>query len=110
MLGFELGQAALVGLIALTLPSLPDLLVLVALASPLATLFATAGQGALPSIVAGGDIPRANGLLGSSEVHASSRFRMAQMMFTRRPASIGVALTSRSQAAPSRKVGVLKAR
>lgn len=66
MLGCELGQGALVGLLALALPPLPVLLVLVAGASTLATLFAPAGRGALPALVPGEDIPRANALLGSS--------------------------------------------
>lgn len=62
----ELGQAILVGVIALTLPPLPVLLLLVAVTSALATLFAPAGRGALPAIVADDDLPRANALLGSS--------------------------------------------
>ena len=66
MLGCELGQAGLVGLIAVALPPLPLLLVLVAGASTLATLFTPAGRGALPALVPGEDIPRANVLLGSS--------------------------------------------
>ncbi len=66
MRGCDLGQAALVGLIALALPPLPVLLVIVAGASILATLFAPAGRSALPVLVPDEDLPRANALLGSS--------------------------------------------
>lgn len=65
MLGCELGQAALVGSVALLSPSFPVLLGLVAGASLLATAFGPAGRAALPLFVPDADLGRANALLGS---------------------------------------------
>jgi MFS family permease len=66
LLACELGQAAVVALIALLLPPLPLLLALVAISGLLATLFTPAGRGAVPSLVAAGDLTGANALLGTS--------------------------------------------
>lgn len=63
--GCELGQAILVGAMALWLPPFPLLLGVVAATAVLATVVATAGRGALPALVAGDDLPAANALLGS---------------------------------------------
>lgn len=62
----DLGQAALVGVIAFLLPPLPVLLGLVAAASVLSTLFFPAGRSAIPALVDDGDLAPANALLGSA--------------------------------------------
>jgi len=66
MVGCELGQGVLLALVAARLPPLPLLLVVVAAGSLLATLITPAGRGALPALVAAGDLAPANALLGSS--------------------------------------------
>lgn len=66
MLGCELGQAAIVAAIALTLPPFPVLLALFAAASALATLFLPAGRSVLPALVPDEDLPAANVLRGVS--------------------------------------------
>ena len=62
----DLGEAALVGAVALFLPPLPVLLGLVAAASVLSTLFFPAGRSAVPDLVPGEDLAPANALLGSA--------------------------------------------
>lgn len=61
----ELGQAALMGAIALLLPSLPLLVALMFLRCTLTMLFHPAGRSAVPVLVAERDLPAANGLLGA---------------------------------------------
>lgn len=60
----ELGQAALVAVIAITLPPFPVVLVLVAAMSGLVTLFTPAGRSAVPALVAPEQRMSANALLG----------------------------------------------
>ena len=62
----NLGEAALIGAVALLLPPLPVLLALVAGASVLSTLFFPAGRSAVPALVAGEDLAPANAMLGSA--------------------------------------------
>lgn len=62
----DLGQAALIGSVALFLPPFPVLVALVAGASTLSTLFFPAGRGAVPALVAPEDLTPANALLGTS--------------------------------------------
>jgi predicted MFS family arabinose efflux permease len=64
MLGAQAGQAVLYGAMAAVLPPFPVLLVLVAAASLLATLFAPAGRSVVPSLVSPGDLVRANSWMG----------------------------------------------
>ncbi len=64
MLGAQLGQAVLYGAMAALLPPFPVLLVLVAAASLLATVFAPAGRSAVPTLVAPGELVRANSWMG----------------------------------------------
>jgi MFS family permease len=64
MLGAQLGQAVLYGAMAAVLPPLPVLLLLVAAASLLATVFAPAGRGVVPSLVPPGELVRANSWMG----------------------------------------------
>jgi MFS family permease len=64
LLACELGQAAVVALIALLLPPLPLLLPMVAVSGLLATLFTPAGRSAVPSLVPAADLAPANALLG----------------------------------------------
>src|SRR5919201_3230203 len=66
MIGCDLGNAAIFGLIALLSPSFPLLLVLAGASSCLDTLFAPAGRSALPAIVDREDLLQANGWLGTS--------------------------------------------
>lgn len=65
MVGCELGQAALMLAIAVTLPPLPLLVLLVAARSTLATVFQPASRSAVPAFVASDDLPRANAALGA---------------------------------------------
>jgi MFS family permease len=64
MLGALAGQAVLYGAMAAVLPSFPVLLVLVAAASLLATVFAPAGRSVVPSLVPPTDLVRANSWMG----------------------------------------------
>src|SRR5215217_4382155 len=64
MLGAQAGQAVLYGAMAAVLPPFPVLLVLVAAASLLATLFAPAGRSVVPSLVSPGELVRANSWMG----------------------------------------------
>jgi MFS family permease len=64
MLGAQVGQAVLYGAMAALLPPFPVLLVLVAAASLLATVFAPAGRSAVPALVAPRDLVRANSWMG----------------------------------------------
>jgi predicted MFS family arabinose efflux permease len=63
MIGCDLGQAALYLVLALAGPPLPVLLVLIAAATTLATLFSTAGRSLLPRMVGMANIPAANAQL-----------------------------------------------
>ena len=62
----DLGQAALIGCVALLLPPFPVLVALVAGASVLSTLFFPAGRSAVPALVLEEDLTPANALLGSA--------------------------------------------
>jgi hypothetical protein len=64
MLGAQAGQALLYGAMAALPPPFPVLLVLVAAASLLATVFAPAGQSVVPSLVPPTDLVRANSWMG----------------------------------------------
>jgi MFS family permease len=64
MLGAQAGQAVLYGAMAAVLPPFPVLLVLVAAASLLATVFAPTGRSVVPSLVPPGDLVRANSWMG----------------------------------------------
>jgi MFS family permease len=64
MLGAQVGQAVLYGAMAAVLPPFPVLLVLVAAASLLATVFAPAGRSVVPILVPPGDLVRANSWMG----------------------------------------------
>lgn len=64
MVSCELTQGALVAVIALTLPSLPVLLALVALQSCVATVFQPASRSAVQALVADADLERANAAIG----------------------------------------------
>jgi MFS family permease len=65
MVGCELGQAALIGTVALTTPPFPVVLGLVASAALLSTLFQPAGRSTVPVLVATDAVPAANALLSS---------------------------------------------
>jgi len=60
----ELGQGAIVAVIAATLPSLPLLLALVAVQSCVAAVFQAASRSAVPGLVATADLERANAAIG----------------------------------------------
>jgi MFS family permease len=62
----DLGQAVLIGCVALTLPPFAVLVALVAGASVLSTLFFPAGRSAVPALVPDEDLTPANALLGSA--------------------------------------------
>ena len=66
MVSCELGQGAILAVVALTLPSLPLplLLVLVAVQSCVAAVFQPASRSVVPSLVRPGDLERANALIG----------------------------------------------
>jgi MFS family permease len=64
MISCELIQGALVAVIALTLPTLPILLGLVAVQSCVAAVFQPASRSAIPGIVAHADLERANAAIG----------------------------------------------
>jgi MFS family permease len=64
MLAAQAGQAVLYGAMAALLPPFPVLLVLVAAASLLATVFAPAGRSVVPSLVSPGELMRANSWMG----------------------------------------------
>ena len=64
MLGAQVGQALLYGAMAAVLPPLPVLLVLVAAAALLATVFAPAGRSVVPRLVPPGELVRANSWMG----------------------------------------------
>ena len=66
MIFCDLGQAALIGCVALFLPPFPVLVGLVAGASVLSTLFFPAGRSAVPALVSEEDLTPANALLGSA--------------------------------------------
>ena len=66
MIFCDLGQAALIGSIALFLPPFPVLILLAASASVLSTLFFPAGRSAVPALVSNEDLTPANALLGSA--------------------------------------------
>lgn len=66
MRGCELGQAVLITLVAVTLPPLPVLLVLVLLATMLATVFAPASASCVPALVPSKELTRANALVGTA--------------------------------------------
>jgi MFS family permease len=65
MVGCELGQGAVLALVAWLLPDLPVLLVLIAAKSVFAVVFDPAGRAVLPRIVPDGDLERANAALGA---------------------------------------------
>ncbi len=65
MIGCELGQALLIGLIAFTSPPFPLLMALVFGTTALATLFGPAGRSTIPVLVAPPDIAAANATLSS---------------------------------------------
>ncbi|MGO8961457.1 MAG: MFS transporter [Streptosporangiaceae bacterium] len=64
MTSCELAQGVIVAVIAVTLPSLPVLLALVAAQSCVATVFQPASRSAVPSLVPGADLERANAAIG----------------------------------------------
>jgi MFS family permease len=64
MAGCELAQGALVVATALWLPSLPLLLVLVGLRAAAGQVFQAASRAAVPAVVAGRDLERANAAIG----------------------------------------------
>lgn len=66
MRGCELGQAVVVSVIAVTLPALPVLLVLVLVATTLATAFAPASASCVPALVPSKELTRANALIGTA--------------------------------------------
>ncbi len=66
MIGCDLGRLAIFGIAAWFLPALPGLLVLVATASLLDTLFAPAGRSAIPAMVNEQDLLSANAWLGTA--------------------------------------------
>src|SRR5919201_4148840 len=66
MIGCDLGNAAIFGVIALLSPSFPALLALAGASSCLDTLFAPAGRSALPAIVGREELLQANAWLGTS--------------------------------------------
>ena len=66
MLFCDLGEASLIGVAALFLPPLPVLILLIACASVLSTLFFPAGRSAVPALAGEEDLSSANALLGSA--------------------------------------------
>lgn len=66
MIFCDLGQATLIGSIAVFLPPFPVLISLVAGASVLSTMFFPAGRSAVPALVSNEDLTPANALLGSA--------------------------------------------
>ena len=60
----ELVQGGLIAVIAVTLPSLPLLLLLVAIQSAVAAVFQPASRSAVPSVVPDADLERANAAIG----------------------------------------------
>jgi MFS family permease len=64
LISCELVQGGLIAVIALTLPSLPLLLVLVAVQSAVAAVFQPASRSAVPSVVPDADLERANAAIG----------------------------------------------
>lgn len=64
MVASELVQGGLIAAIALTLPPLPVLLVLVALRAVAGQVFLPASRAAVPALVADGDLPAANSVVG----------------------------------------------
>ncbi|MEN3307055.1 MAG: hypothetical protein V7603_3257 [Micromonosporaceae bacterium] len=64
MVGCELGQGLLMGLVALLLPSLPLLLALIAGKTVFAVVFEPASRSALPRLVPDADLEPANAALG----------------------------------------------
>jgi len=66
MVWCDLGQAALVALVAFFLPPLFVLVGLIAAASTFATLFLPAGRSAIPKLVGPDDLTSANALMASS--------------------------------------------
>lgn len=66
MVGCDVGQAAVFGTIAWLSPSFPVLLVLVAIAGTLETLFAPAGRSAVPALVRPEQLLRANAWMGTT--------------------------------------------
>jgi MFS family permease len=64
LISCELIQGGLIAVIALTLPSLPVLLVLVAVQSAVAAVFQPASRSAVPSVVPDTDLERANAAIG----------------------------------------------
>ena len=66
MIGCDLGRAVLFGAAAWFLPSMAWLLVVMAAASTLDTLFAPAGRSAVPALVEDADLVNANAWLGTA--------------------------------------------
>jgi MFS family permease len=64
LISCELVQGGLIAVIAVTLPSLPLLLVLVAVQSAVAAVFQPASRSAVPSVVPDADLERANAAIG----------------------------------------------
>ena len=64
LISCELVQCGLIAVIAVTLPSLPLLLVLVAIQSAVAAVFQPASRSAVPSVVPDTDLERANAAIG----------------------------------------------
>jgi MFS family permease len=64
LISCELIQGGLIAVIALTLPSLPVLLALVAVQSAVAAVFQPASRSAVPSVVPDTDLERANAAIG----------------------------------------------
>jgi MFS family permease len=64
MVGCELLQGALIAVIAVTLPGLPLLLTLVAVQACVAAVFQPASRAAVPGLVPGADLERANAAIG----------------------------------------------
>ena len=64
LISCELIQGALIAVIAVTLPSLPLLLLLVAIQSCVAAVFQPASRSAVPSLVPDADLERANAAIG----------------------------------------------
>jgi len=66
MIGCDVVNAAIFGVIALTTPSLPFLLALAGTSSCVDTVFAPAGRSALPALVSRDELLQANALLGTA--------------------------------------------
>jgi MFS family permease len=64
LISCEFVQAGLIAVIAITLPSLPLLLLLVAVQSAVAAVFQPASRSAVPSLVPDADLERANSAIG----------------------------------------------